>query len=181
MTSEVYMLKPDVANFRVAVGKGAADVRMLMTARKQSLISETWVAPTLEWISETTGRPRPDFGSCGGGIDLLSRRAANLLRDFICSNGEYLDVDGLDGGYVGFHTIRFSDALDLERSKCSINKVSKQVTAIWNAVLRKDKLEGFDIFRINGNSSCYFTSEFFRDRVTGSGLTGFRFERADVV
>lgn len=181
MSARVYMLKPDVTNFRIAAGAERNDVRLLMRARTSVRIADAWTAPHVEWIAETTGRPRADLVSCGGGVDLLSRRAAMLLRDFITSNGEYLDVLGLEGDYIGFHVVSQSRALDLERSAISINQASRRVSAIWEAAFDSDALEGFDIFRVETNSTCYFVSDSFVHRVTQNGLTGFRFAKAQVL
>ncbi|WP_238885062.1 imm11 family protein [Clostridium sp. YIM B02551] len=71
------------------------------------------------------------------------------------------------------------DAIDMDRSECF--KIMDDLYSFISVVLKKNEIEGFDIFRVMGNEISEFVSENFVKIIKENKLAGFAFREIKVI
>jgi hypothetical protein len=100
----------------------------------------------------------------------FSRRACDVLRDFLEPNGELLPLDSKVGEYYVFNITTVLDALDTSRAVLEFGGVDY-------FAFHKEKLKGRSIFRILEEPMMTIVSDAFVRRVHEHGLNGFDFSK----
>lgn len=140
-----------------------------------------WIQPRLEphWSPPTvTGRVAPfnDFPGIDMTLPAFSKRACELLKEFLEPNGELLPVHSQVGEYFFYNVTTISNALDIENSICDFwCDPPTTATNIDYFAFDRDKLKGLSIFRIHQQPMEVIVSDLFVQRVNECGLNGFNF------
>ena len=109
---------------------------------------------------------------------VFSKRACEVLSDYLLPNGELLPLDSEVGEYFVFNVLKVTHALDVKSSQCSF--VEDPPTWAFNCEFfefEKKKLAGLSIFQILQLPGETYVSDDFVERVNESGLNGFNFTK----
>jgi hypothetical protein len=131
------------------------------------------------WIPQhVVGRVRPfnDHPCISLTIPAFSRRAVDVLREYLEPNGELLPLISAIGEHYVYNVTTVVDILDHERSKVQWAN-EKHITAF--EILRyeclAEKMADLSIFRMVEKPSTTYVSQVFVDRVRQHELQGFHF------
>lgn len=141
----------------------------------------SWSVPPLSpvWTPQKVeGRVFPfnDYPCVNLIIPAFSRRAVDVLYDFLEPNGELLPLISTVGEYYAYNVTTVVDILDHDRSEIQWAN-EKHVTAIEIARYEcfAKKMAELSIFRIVEKPSTTYVSQMFVDRVREHELQGFHF------
>lgn len=124
------------------------------------------------------GRVRPfnDYPCVNLIIPAFSRRAVDVLRDFLEPNGELLPLVSEVGEYFAYNITTIVNILDHKRSEISWYEDDPDLAStVTRYVCLPDKMAGLSIFSIPEASTSTFVTQAFVDRVRLHRLQGFRF------
>lgn len=142
-----------------------------------------WQAPRLAavWVPQTVeGRVRPfnDYPCINLTVPAFSKRAVEVLREFLEPNGELLPLKSKIGEYYAYNVTRVADVLDLGKSKIKwLDKKQDIALDIFRYETQERKLRELSIFRIVEEPSTTFVTSRFVERVEEHGLIGFHFAK----
>ncbi len=122
--------------------------------------------------------PRNDYPCVDYLIPAFSRRAVDVLRDFLEPNGELLPLVNSVGEYYAYNITTVADVLDHDRSDIEWSP-GKRVLArqIRRYECVPEKLAGLSIFRLVEEPGRTVVTQAFVDRVNQHRLNGFEFIR----
>nr|WP_216612056.1 DUF1629 domain-containing protein [Myxococcus xanthus] len=129
-----------------------------------------------------------DFVRNTVGVLLVSSRVKQVLEDLQVHNAEFLPVTMCDHqwspvaeGYGILNVLGSQDVIDLERSDCDIDPITKkEVTRVGNLVLTQGKIDPkADIFRARNMMELVLVSERVKISFEQAGLTGFKLHVAE--
>ena len=127
---------------------------------------------------EVTGRVRPfnDF-PCVELTPAFSRRAVDVLGDFLRPNGELLPLKSKVGEYYAYNLHTVADILD--KKKSTVTRWSSPTLAdhISHVVLKRKTLGKLSIFYLKEKADCALVTSRFVERVQQYGLNGFDFRK----
>jgi hypothetical protein len=127
---------------------------------------------------QVEGRVRAfnDYPCVNLSIPAFSRRAVDVLRDFLEANGELLPLVSQVGEYYVYNITTVADILNHEQSKIKwYNKNHDIAMEIKRYHCHSEKLAGLTIFRLVEKPASTFVTQAFVDRVKEHGLEGFHF------
>lgn len=152
---------------------GAALVRV-----RHAAVAATWQPVGIEWVPETRRRPICDFPVFYSIVRCFSRRALEALSPCIEGGIEVLQLDGLDGLYVGIHCTRWiaggANLSGIDQQRVSIHSAS------FVPCLNAKAVAGYDIFGLPEMITKLFVSQHFKDVVEQQGLLGLEFREAEL-
>ncbi|MBQ9800377.1 MAG: hypothetical protein IJO40_10620 [Thermoguttaceae bacterium] len=110
---------------------------------------------------------------------ILSTRAADVLRDLLEQNGEFLPVVSPENPDVAlFHPTTALDALDKEKSVLNyLNKEKTRPYMVARYWFVEEKLGDVPIFVLPEDAGKIFVADAFVERVCENKPTGFGFRR----
>ncbi len=122
--------------------------------------------------------PYQDFPGIDMVLPAFSRRACDVLKDFLEPNGELLPLDSKIGEYYFYNVTTVVDALDLAKSKCDFwcDPPTTAVEIDYFA-FHEERLFGTSIFRIVELPIYTIVTKAFVNRVHDGGLHGFQFDK----
>jgi hypothetical protein len=173
---EVYLAKPQTDLFRWVTSTNDEDGRRL-TAVRLNAVSASWVPMRVEWIPETAGRALCDFPIFHPFVKCISRRAADVLAEYLSGNVELLTLQGLAHQYVGYHCINWVDAINL--SGVDVKKISINSTLFVPRVSRR-KAERHAVFGLPETPTKLFVSQQFKEAYDSEQLTGLDFVEVEL-
>lgn len=140
-------------------------------------VSKDWPPIPVEWLPETAGRAACDFPVFWPGFLCLSRRARSAVDLFLREIGEYIQLDGLAGEYIGYHCLHTLDIVDDIKTAEAIKNHPGIAFASPTFVptLRADEIQGCGVFRVSQSFQKLFVSHRFRTAYEQAGLTGLEF------
>jgi hypothetical protein len=129
---------------------------------------------------QVIGRVRSfnDYPAVGMCIPAFSRRAVDVLREFLEPNGELLPLVSAVGEYLAYNPTKVADVLDEAKSQIrwlSDKHTFDQIFEIDRYECFADRMAGLSIFRLVERSSKVFVTQVFVDRVRQHQLQGFHF------
>ncbi|MCI0742248.1 MAG: hypothetical protein L0Y72_24710 [Gemmataceae bacterium] len=144
-----------------------------------------WTVPPLApyWSPQRViGRVRAfnDFPSVNLIIPAFSRRAVDVLREFLEPNGELLPLVSTVGEYYAYNITTVADVLDQEKSEfqwIGEKRTFNDILDINHYEFIADKVTGLSIFRLVERCANTYVSQMFVDRVKQHGLQGFHFTK----
>jgi len=149
--------------------------RRLVKVRMDPVVD--WTPVPVEWLPETIKRPVSDFPQFWSGILCVSKPARAALEGYLRDAGEFLELDGLDNNYVGFHCLHTLAALDQVETEAAL-KVRKGMafaSPTFVPTLRSEMIKDGDCFRIAESFQKIFVSARFKAVYDLAGLTGLQF------
>lgn len=178
----IYLINPVPDRFRWVAVKENDDDWGLRLARLQNTVAGVDFGPVpVEWAPETINRPGADFLNFRSNLLCIRSTAKAILAALLSPCGEWIALDGLEGGVSCFHCLETADALDHERTDallhCSVYGSFHSPKFV--PALHARKLVTADIFRIPQSVSKLFVSSNFKsiyDRQAFSGLEFFEVE-----
>lgn len=144
--------------------------------------TRAWEAPRLAsvWTPQPVeGRVRPinDYPCVDLSIPAFSRRAVDVLREFLQPNGELLPLVSRVGDYFAYNVTTVADILDRKKSKVKWYDDSEQIIAveISRYEFRPSRLRALTIFRLVEQPALTYVTQKFVDLVKDHDLQGFHF------
>jgi len=116
----------------------------------------------------------PDVGTCYG-ESIYSEKFREKLGGYFTPYGEFLPLKFRDSIYYFFHVTNFISALDKEKSEFSCFS-NGEIMVMMSLVLRKEVLNGNEIFRLNEDPVDIYLSEKYKDLIESSDILGALFE-----
>lgn len=151
-------------------------------------LSENWIPVEVEidWQHHFNKRRKKklssaDFPSHTLGSLIMSKHAAESLRDYLSAYGELLPLACDEAEFWVLNVLKEVDALDYERSCPAFEgremtppfkSFGKQTGILSPFAFHTERLEHVDIFCLPGRRGWYFTENFVK-KVESLGLTGF--------
>lgn len=127
-----------------------------------------------------------DFPSHSLGSLIMSRNAADLLRDYFAPYGELLPLKCNDGEFWVLNVLKEVDVLDAERSSPLFAEyeddppclpIGERIGIVTPYAFFTDKLSDVDLFRVPELPMSFFMTENFIKKVESLGLTGLKVRR----
>ena len=115
---------------------------------------------------------------------IVSEKFCSLIKEVVSSTSiQYLSVDIKEvnkkienASYSILNILDVVDAFDMEHSQYDIFEVrEKKVICVEKYTLKKEKVEGHDIFRLKDNTIPVFVSEKIKKVIEKNKLLGFDF------
>ncbi len=133
----------------------------------------------MEWVLEDLNNDKVhkfgDIHTYAPDLLLLSKKAATIFQNRLDLKMTSIDIVGLDGKYALFDvTDIITGAFDWKLSDYIGNR--KHLSMIKKAVLRYDKIEGRNLFKLKEDRVSMFVSEEFKRIIEKHKLTGFDFK-----
>lgn len=137
-------------------------------------LSNVWQPPQVEGrVSSFNDYPGLNFN-----LPVFSKKAVEVLNEFLAGAGELLPLDTEVGEYFLFNITTVSDCLDSSNSSCEFwCDPPTTVVNIDKYVFKEDKLSGLSIFRVFEDPMSVIVTDKFVHRVKKEGLKGFSFKQ----
>jgi hypothetical protein len=117
-----------------------------------------------------------DYPSVGFMIPAFSRRAVDVLREFLEPNGELLPLSSTVGEYYAYNITTVVDILDHDKSQIEWPKDQRLIPIdIMHYECFANRMAGLSIFRLVEKPTSTFVTQPFVDRVHQLDLQGFHF------
>lgn len=157
-------------------GKAALASDFLPDREEVQTRGRAWRAPRLAsvWTPEpVVGRVRSfnDYPTVDLTVPAFSRRAVDLLRDFLEPNGELLPLASSVGEYHAYNVLTVADILDPQRSHLE----ALPQRDVYECL--PERMIGLSIFRLVEKYTGTYVAQPFVDRVRQHGLQGFHFAK----
>lgn len=141
---------------------------------KPVALSKVWSIPqVLGRVTTFQDYPGLDFGD-----PAFSKRACDVLKEFLEPNGELLPLNSERGEYYFFNITSVVDALDVENSICHFwQEPPSTALEIDHFEFHEEKLKVPPIFRLREYPQGTIVTDEFVKRVKDYGLNGFEFQK----
>ena len=167
---EIFELKVDYVGARWASPVDGADWLKVVTTPVGRPV-EDWSPVAFEWTPGVKGKKVNDIVYCQGFVLALSLRAADLLGDLISTDGQLLEITGLE--YILFRKTKFFDCLDFSASELVGDE--RRLSEIVRPVILAGNVGAASIFGLPQKPIVNFVTRPFVDAVNFHGLTGGAF------
>lgn len=136
-----------------------------------------WTPVRLELADEDGPGLPSDFPDYAGHTPLFSPHAWQALEPLIAPDVEALPVIGAHGELLAINvTTILHGTLDLDRSECVFNDVTRAVSAVYRYHLRNYELGNSHIFKLEETRRLkVYVSDVFKEAVEAAGLVGLSF------
>lgn len=191
MTIEVFELEPILDN-PLFEGFASGDTPSLLGRNSihDDFFPELSVAATWDWslvplskiwkplVVEGRVRSFNDFPCLDLMTPAFSRRAVDVLRDFLEPNGELLPLVHPAGEYYAYNCLKIVEVVDREKTKARwYNDDPRMTSNVTFFSLFPERLSGLSIFRMRQMSMRCFVTTLFVERAVAAGLNGFHFKK----
>jgi hypothetical protein len=189
MTIEVFELERILDN-PLFEGFASGDTPSLLGRNSihDDFFPELSVAATWDWnlvplskiwkplVVEGRVRSFNDFPCLDLMTPAFSRRAVDVLRDFLEPNGELLPLVHPAGEYYAYNCLKIVEVIDREKTKARwYNDDPRMTSHVTFFSLIPERLKGLSIFRMRQMSMRCFVTTPFVERAIAAGLNGFHF------
>jgi hypothetical protein len=173
----VYRLRKDTERYLGLVPANPKDAGAFNMVSEGKPLAPGWVPFQVEF---SRYQDRPDHREIGDMasffdvVPIFSTRAVSVLHDILVAHGEILPLLSQDGDYFIFNLLTVVDAINWECSR--IRKLpSGAIMDMGNTyAFHPEQLRNVHMFRPPQLKTVFVTDTFVQ-RVTQSGLTGFKF------
>lgn len=149
-----------------------------------------------DWNKEITfqydieeGNILTDYLASDMGWVIVSKKFRDVMKEITGQCVQYLDINIVnslgreeDNRYKVANVIEHLDALDLNNSVYDYYELDdEKILSVEKYALKKDKVKGYDIFKLSDDTIPIFVSDKFKKIVEENSLIGFQFLEVKVV
>lgn len=139
-------------------------------------IKDNWTPLKIKLIEHGGKLKKGDIPYLSPGVPIFSKKAINVLNEYLSKNTEILPIDFNGDEYSLINVINLLDGIDYKNSVIEYYSDKKRIMAFDKYAFIKEKVENQHIFKIvELPRADVFISDEFRNKVIESGLEGFKF------
>lgn len=169
-SSDFFMVVPQIDRYRWLGGKSRAESAFLAKIRVNPIAPE-WTPLPVSWVSGTEQRELSDFPIFHPIVRCMSKRALDVLGEALKDDVEFLPLNGVDGGYIGFHCTRWMEVSDLSSVPKNVSIHSTGFVPRFH----KGKIVNSNAFADPRMVAKLFVSQRVKELVEDNNLSGLDF------